>query len=75
MNTVNISVTASNPWPVLASLRGAGTPACVLCMECLSPSHRQECLCYPGFPARRAEGKDNFLTPVTHWVEFAVRRG
>ena len=72
--TGNISVNASQPWRVLgsscqmvrqltdklaATLCDTGTPACVLCMECISPGHRQECLCHPGFPARRAEGEDN----------------
>ncbi len=27
-------------------LSGTGTPACALCMECISPKHRQECLCH-----------------------------
>ena len=26
---------------------GTGTPACALCMECISLGHRQECLCPP----------------------------
>jgi hypothetical protein len=29
-----------------SGLSGTGTPACAQCMECISPSHRQECLCY-----------------------------
>jgi hypothetical protein len=41
------SLSPSYPWPVPASLRSTGTPVCVLCMECSSPRHRQECRCYP----------------------------
>ena len=29
---------------------GTSTPPCALCMECISPSHRQECLCHHQHP-------------------------
>jgi hypothetical protein len=54
---------------VLANLpgfkRGTGTPACAPCMECISPGHRQECLCHPQEPgAARRETRARPRSPL-----------